>query len=237
MMKMPVNKQDNDMEIQAGPKLRNIHEEKEAPREKPKGADKRLKICAVVILALILFVGIKGSITKTSLTSKVSKQQKLLTEAQDKAHEYGIAKDDNGELVLPDTAIGDADASSLEPGSAEERNMETITSFTKLLLNWKGQSGYNEARQTLIDEWGFNEKGRLLTSFMPELKEDINANMSMSGNPTVFVLSNEDGNIAYFLICTVRNTIDGTSASGTVGIHLTINEDGTLSNVTAQTLL
>ena len=62
----------------------------------------------------------------------------------------------------------------------------------------------------------------------------------MSFNPKTnmqkFVLSNDGKNMSYFLICDVYNTIDGNTATGTVGIRMTINADGTISNVTVQTI-
>ena len=60
-MKVSQNNLDNDnkMELQSGPKLRNVYDEAEVPEEKPEGADFRLKLGAAAILALILIVGIK----------------------------------------------------------------------------------------------------------------------------------------------------------------------------------
>ena len=93
----------------------------------------------------------------------------------------------------------------------------------------------------MLNDWEFTEDSRLLTRFMPEMDEEINASMSLS-DYTTFVLSNDGKNMSYFLICTVRNTVTGSatgekrSTTGTVGIRITINEDGTLSNVMAQTL-
>ena len=230
---------DNNTEnVQAGPKFRNINDEKdEVIEEKPEGADVRLKIAVGVIAAFILIIGIKGSITKSNLSSELEAQQKLLTEAKAEALLYGITEDEDGDLVVPETNTGATDVSELDWDSIEQRNNELLNSFTKLLLTWKGQTGYNNVRQKLINEWEFTEDSRLLTTFMPELSEDddVDANITLSGYEP-FVLDNDGKNMSYFLICTVRNTIDGTSTTGTVGIRITINEDGTISNVTAQTL-
>lgn len=234
-MKLSANNTDEMMDAQEGPKLRNIHEEAEAPAKKPAGADKRLKICAAIVLVLVLFVGVRGFTAQSSLSSQVSKNQKTLDKLQAKADEYGITKDENGELTIPDVSL--EGASEFEPGSVGERNIGLINDFTKLLLNWKGQSGYNDVRQKLMDEWSIKQKSKLLTSFMPELDTEINANMSMSGGPTVFLLSEDEKGTTYFLICTVRNTIDKTTAQGMVGIRLTIKKDGKLSNILAQTII
>lgn len=226
----------NTENMQAGPKLRNIHEEKDIPEEIPEGADMRLKLCVVAIAVFILIVGIKGAITKSSLSAQLEEQNKLLTAAQAEALLYGITEDEDGDLVLPitDTDIS-VDVSELDWDSVEQRNTELLSSFTSLLLNWEGQNGYENVRQKLINDWEFTEDSKLLSSFMPPMDEELNANMSLSGYST-FVLSNDGKNMSYFLICTVRNTINRTSATGTVGIRITINEDGTVSNVTAQTL-
>lgn len=234
-MKISQNKLDEENTIQSGPKLRNIHEEKEVLEEKPAGADIRLKLLVAGIAVFILIVGIKGSITKSSLTSELSEQQTLLKEAQAEALLYGITEDEDGDLVIPETNTSTVNVSELDWDSIEQRNTELLSSFTSLLLNWKGQSGYNKVREKLINNWNFTEESRLLTTFMPEMEEELDANMSLSGY-TTFVLTNDGKNMSYFLICTVRNTINGISATGTVGVTITINEDGTISNVMAQTL-
>lgn len=227
----------NETDIQTGPKLRNINEELEEPKEIPVGADPRLKLLVVVIVVLIAIIGIRGHFTKSSLMSQLEEQQKQLDIVRAEALAYGITEDEDGDLTLPvtDSNKSSVDISDLEWNSIDERNTQLLSSFTKVLLNWKGQSGYQKVRQTLIDDWKFTENSKLLTSFMPEMDDDIDANMSLS-NYSTFVLTNDGKNMSYFLICTVRNTINGTSATGTVGINITINEDGSISNVTAQTL-
>ncbi len=234
---MKVSQNNSTENIQSGPKLRNIHDEKDIiPEEKPDGADTRLKIAVVVIAVFVIIIGVKGAVTKSSLTSQLEKEQKLLNEAKAEALMYGITEDEEGDLIIPatdtDTSV---DVSELDWESLEQRNDTLLSSFTSLLLNWEGTNGYGKVRQKLINDWEFTEDSRLLTYFMPPLEEELNANMSLSGYKP-FVLSNDGKNMSYFLICTVRNTIDGTSATGTVGIRITINEDGTISDVTAQTL-
>lgn len=237
-MKVSQHKLDDDNinGIQEGPKLRNIHEEKEVPEEKPAGADVRLKIAVVVIAALIIIVGIKGAITNSSLSSKCAEQEKLLTASQAEALLYGITQDEDGDLIIPEINIEISNIPESNRDSIEQRNTEKLSAFTSLLLNWKGKSGYDNVRQKLMDEpWCFTEDSKLLSAFMPVMNKELNANMSLSSY-TTFVLTDDGKNMSYFLICTVRNTIDGTSATGTVGIRITINEDGTLSDVVAQTL-
>lgn len=218
------------------PKFRNIHEEKEIiPDEVQEGADKRLILAAAIIGIFILIIGIKGSIAKSSLSSQLEDQNRLLAEAQAEALLYGITQDEDGDLVIPVDENKPVDVAELDWDSIEQRNNELLSAFTKLLLNWEGRTGYNNVRQKLIADWKFTEDSRLLSAFMPEMDEETDANMSLSGYST-FVLENDGKNMSYFLICTVRNTINSTSATGTVGIRITINEDGTVSNVTAQTL-
>lgn len=231
---MKISQNNNTDDFQTGPKLRNIHEEKDIIEDAPDGADIRLKLAAAAIGILIAFVGVKGSVTNGKLASQLEEQQKLFTAAQAEALMYGITKDDDGDLVIP-VSEEPVNVSDLDWDSVEQRNTELLSSFTKLLLNWKGKSGYEKVRQKLMDEWEFAENSKLLTSFMPEMDDELDANMSLSSY-TTFVLSNDSKNMSYFLICTVRNTINGTSATGLVGIRITINENGTVSNVTAQTL-
>ncbi len=238
-MKISQQNLDNDMQnIQAAPKFKNIHDNKDIiPDEKPAGADIRLKIGVIGIAALIIIIGIKGAATKSSLTSQLEEQKKLLDTAQAQALIYGITEDDEGELIIPVTETdASVDISELDWGSIEQRNNTLLSSFTSLLLNWEGQKGYEKVRQKLMADWEFTEDSNLLTYFMPQIDKELDANMSLSGY-TTFVLDNDGKNMSYFLICTVRNTIDSTSASGTVGIRITINEDGTISNVMAQTLV
>ena len=155
----------NTENMQAGPKLRNIHEEKDIPEEIPEGADMRLKLCVAAIAVFILIVGIKGAITKSSLSAQLEEQNKLLTAAQAEALLYGITEDEDGDLVLPitdtDTSV---DVSELDWDSVEQRNTELLSSFTSLLLNWEGQDGYENVRQKLINDWEFTEDSKLLSS-------------------------------------------------------------------------
>lgn len=224
-----------DMKVSGEPKFRNIYEEKEVfSDESTPGVDFRIKLVIGFLGILILVSVIRGSITESSLTSRLEEQQKLLDSTKAEALVYGITEDEDGELVYPEPKEP-TDISDMKWDSVEERNRELLASFTDVLLHWEGASGYTKARQSLIDDWEFKEDSRLLTSFMPVLDDELNASMTCSGY-TPFVLENDGKNISYFLICKVRNTIDGTAATGTVGIRITINEDGTISNVTAQTL-
>lgn len=227
---------DDIMEVQTGPKLRNIHDEAEVPEEKPEGADIRLRIAVAAIAALTLFIGIKGFITKSRLVDQLEEQKSLYTQAHAEALLYGIVEDEDGDLIIPDISTGSVNASDLDWDSLDVRNETLLNEFAGLLLNWGGTSEYNKVRQTLIDEWGFKENSKLLSSFMPELDEELTANISLQGKPTIYLLDTNGKDMSYFLICTVRNTINSRSAVGLVGIQITINEDGTISNTMAQTL-
>lgn len=241
-MKVSQQNLDNNMDIQTGPKLRNIHDDdgKEIIEEKPEGADVRLKIAVVIMGILIAFIGIKGFITKSSLMSQVEDQQKLLTAAEAEALMYGITEDEDGDLVIPEVEepvnVSEMDWSS-KWDSITARNQDILDSFASLLLNWDGRNEYEKNRQTLINDWEFKETDRLLSSFMPEMAEDMDAHMTLpKGGVKSFLLENDGKNMTYFLLCTVRNTINGTSANAEIGIRITINEDGTVSNVLAQTI-
>lgn len=225
------NNSEETMETEVTPKLRNLNEEMPVEEEKPEGADIRIKILVLILLGLIVFLATKGALTNRSLLSQIAEQQKELDTIKSEALKYGIKEDDDGNLIIPDI---DSDSLS-SSANVEEGDAATLDSFAKLLLNWKGQSGYNEVRQTLIDEWGFSEDCKLLTTFMPATTEELNANMNMSEYST-YILSESDEGCSYFLICTVRNTIDGTSAAGTVGLQIKLNNDHNITNITAQTL-
>lgn len=234
-MKMLQNDQNQEDQVQAGPKLRNIHDEAEVSIEKADGPDKRLVFGAAVILLFTLFVGIRGSISCKSLSSQIEAQNKLLTDAKAEALLYGITTDSDGDLVVPEVNTDSTDVSELDWDSIEQRNKQLLDAFTSTLLNWTGKTGYDNVRQKLINDWKFTEDSKLLTAFMPPVDE-LDANISLSSYKT-FVLSDDGKNLSYFLICTVRSTVGGGSANGTVGIRITINEDGTISDVTAQTLM
>lgn len=238
-MKVSQHNIDNT-DIQTGPKLRNIHDEKEIIEEKPEGADVRLKIAVIVLGILIAFIGIKGFITKSSLMSQVEEQQKLLTAAEAEALMYGITEDEDGDLVIPEVEepvnVSDMDWSS-KWDSISARNMDLLDSFAHLLLDWDGNNEYEKNRQTLINDWGFTENNKLLSSFMPKMDDDMDAHMTLpKGSVKSFLLENDGKNMTYFLLCDVRNTVNGISANGKIGIHITINENGTVSNVFAQTI-
>lgn len=229
------NIEQKNKEVETGPKLRNIHDVAEVPEEKPEGADKRLIIAACVILFFTVLVGIRGSLANKSLSTKLEAQNKLLTDAKAEALLYGITTDSDGDLVVPEVNTDSTDVSELDWDSIEQRNKQLLDAFTSTLLNWTGKTGYDNVRQKLINDWKFTEDSKLLTAFMPPVDE-LDANISLSSYKT-FVLSDDGKNLSYFLICTVRSTVGGGSANGTVGIRITINEDGTISDVTAQTLM
>lgn len=229
-MKMPNNSDENEsMENQTEPKLRNINEEKETPKEKPKGADIRLKVLAAAILLLFLFVAVKSSFTKASLMSQMNDKQKILKETEEIASKYGIKKDKDGNIIVPDVETTTASGSAVEAGDAS-----TLDSFVKLLLNWNGQSGYEKVRQTLINEWSFSKDCKLLTSFMPEITDESDVSMVLSEYDTFVVSETDEGN-AYFLVCTVKSNINS-SPFANIGLQIKINKEGTITNVTAQTL-
>lgn len=234
----------NDGEqLKAGPKLRNINDKGEdiIPDEKPEGADKRLKIAAIVMLIFIVIIGVRGNAQKSSLTKKLEAETAALNEIKAEALLLGITEDDDGDLVVPDVeSQTPQNVQELSWDSVEERNTALINSFIKTLLNWNGNNEYNEKRQFLMDYWKFTEDSRLLTTFMPALEEGeiLEGKMSCPVDPTIFILENngKDKPMSYFVICTVRKSVGSTKADGTVGIRLTVNADGSITNVTAQTL-
>ncbi len=229
----------NTEEVQATPKLRNINnkEDEDIIKDEHTGADIRLKLGAAAIFAFILIIGIKGNITNSSLEKKLTAQNKLLTEAKAEALLYGITEDEDGDLVIPESE-GPVNVNELDWDSIETRNNALLESFAQCILNWNGKNEYEAKRQALINDWEFTEDSRLLTTFMPKLDPDdvMEGSMKFVGPATIFPLENNGKDMSYFLICTVRKSISGTSADGTVGIRITINEDGTISNVSAQTL-
>lgn len=231
----------NTEELQQGPKLRNINNKGEdiIPDEKPEGADKRLIAAAIVLLVFIVIIGVKGNIQKSTLAKQLETQTAQLTEIKAEALLLGITEDDDGDIVVPDVQEPQ-NVQDLSWDSIEQRNDALIKSFVKCLLTWNGNTEYEAKRQELIDTWKFTEDSRLLSSFMPPLEdgEILEGAMACPVDPTIFVLENngKDKPMSYFVICTVRKKIGTTKADGTVGIRLTINTDGTISNVTAQTL-
>lgn len=246
----PGNNDNTEVNEQAGPKLRNINDKGEdiIYDEKPEGADKRLIAAAIAMIVFIVIIVVKGNITNSSLTSQLEEQNKLLSAAQSEALIYGITEDEDGDLVLPsstsaETSTESQNVSDLEWDSLEERNNTLLNSFADCILTYNGNNQYNAKRQELIDTWGFTEDSKLLSKFMRPLDEDevLSTSMKFVSPATIFTLSNDGKNMTYFMICTVRSSSTGSSgntvnADGTVGIRLTINEDGTLSNVTVQTL-
>lgn len=231
-------KQEIPLDTESKPRFRNVNAGGEAsvPEEPSDGPDKRLVAAAAILLVLILFVGLRGSFANKSLSAKVKGQEEAFNKAQAEALLYGITIDEDDEVVLPETEP--TDVTELDWDSVEARNKEILDSFTKVLLNWQGQKGYNEVRQTLMDDWSFAKDSDLLRRFMPE-SDKIDTNISLSGY-TPFVLSDDAEGMSYFLICSVRTTIDtgkdDKSETGSIGVQITINKEGTISNVSAQPL-
>lgn len=222
-------------QTEMNPKFRNVHDAAEAPEQKPEGADKRLIIGAVAIFICVLVVSISGIVKNSALSNKLAAQNEELGKAKAEALQYGITIDEDGDLVLPEKKQEATDVAELDWDSIEQRNQKILESFTKTLLNWNGTGSYQKVRETFMEEWEFAENSQLLTSFMPEV-EELDTNISFSGNPQVFVLSDDGKDVSYFLICTVRTMVENRGHDGVVGIEITINEDGTISNVSAQTL-
>lgn len=222
--------------VRTGPKLRNINDEKEPPKEEPSGADTRLKLLVAVLAVFIGVMAVKGAVNKAALTAQLEDQQKALAIIQAEALAYGITEDADGDLVLPVIDMGSYSNGSAETDSIEYRNDVMLKAFINDLLKWEGNRGYDAVRQTMADKWGFAEDSRLLTAFMPPTDVELNANMKPS-TYQIFVLNNNGKDMSYFIICNVLNTVNGMSAGGVVGIRATIMEDGTMSDVIAQTLL
>lgn len=221
-------------------KTRKVDEEREIIEERPDGPDKRLVIGAAALFLIILFVGIKGAITNASLTSKLNEAQTAYDKARTDALALGIVEDDDGDLIVPEVK-DPVNVSDLTWDSVESRNDELLKSFTKEMLNYEDVEEYEQTRTVLRDTWGFKDNGPLLSSYMPPADGDVGA---ISFNPDTgmekFVLSNDGKTFSYFLICDVYNTLkteNGKStAVGEVGIRITINEDGTMSDIKVQTL-
>lgn len=240
-MKVQFDKQDRDTTdpISTRPRIGNLNGPAEKPlAKKPSSADIRLRIGAAAIAILILFTGIHGSIVKSSLSGQLAEQQRILADVQAQALRLGITQDEDGEPDLPAIMPGTSvDITDIDWDSLEQRNSELLDSFTSLLLNWEGEQEYERVRQKLTDDWKFTEDSRLLSVFMPPAGDNnLDNGIKLSGY-TTFVLSNNGKDMSYFLICTVYSSSSlKKSAIGTVGIGITINSDGTISNVTAQTL-
>lgn len=237
-MKISQNEnQEMPLEAESKPRFRNVNETAEASAldETIEGPDKRLVAAALVLFVLILFVWLRGTMTNNSLSAKVKGQEEAFSKAQAEALLYGITIDEDNEVVLPES---DPKPAAISESDVEARNTEILDSFTKVLLNWQGQEGYNKVRQTLIDDWNFTTDSDLLRRFMPE-SDKIDTNISLSGY-TPFILSDNADGMSYFLICSVRTTIetgDGNSSeTGSIGVEITINKDGTISKVSAQPL-
>lgn len=235
-MKITNNGQ-KEQEIQeTGPKLRNINEEKEAPPEKPEGADRRLKFGVAAIAVLAVITIIRGAAGNSGLEAKLEEQRAALDLVKAEALVYGITEDEDGDLVLPYIDMsGPKNPSDMSKSSMEERNEERLAEFVKTLLSWKGKSQYDAVRQKLITDFGVPEDGTLLTLFMPPVDEGLDTNMKYDRH-TTFMLSNDGKNMSYFILCEVKSVNGSNRADGIVGVRATVNEDGTLADVTAQTL-
>ena len=215
----------------------NIHEQKEktVPEEKP-AADFRLKIAVIVLFLLTVIVAVRGKISNSGAAQELASLTQELTDVRAEALTYDITEDEDGRIQTPEHTQ-ETGAAGNESVSSKERNEEILDDFATCLLTWDGVEAYMQNRQELIDTWGLSDTDSLLTNFMPALENEdaLSGSMRFVGS-TVFTLENNGTDTSYFLIYTVRYSAEGTSADGTVGIRLTVHEDGTVSDVTAQTL-
>lgn len=233
-----------------GPKLRNInHVENEVIEETPSGIDWKFKAAVIVLALLTIGTYVKGNIKVGNLTNELEGLNKQLTEIQAEALLLGITEDEDGDIVMPDTETP-VDVAELDWDSIETRNNDLLKSFVKTIFNWSGVTGYDKARSELMDVWGFTADSDLLSRYMPDISDDKSAQEGIDGtkisckpdqNVQQFVLSNDGKNMTYFLICEVYNTLttdNGTSSViGTNSVRISINEDGTISNVSVQQLV
>lgn len=234
----------------SGPKFRNINHLESEVIEEPVtyGVDWKFKAAAILLLLLTIGVYVKGTVKINSLSAELDTASKKLTEVQSEALLLGITEDEEGDIIIPDTETP-VDVADLDWDSIETRNNDLLKSFVKTVFNWGGTSGYEKVRSELMDTWGFTANSWLLTEYMPDISEDKQAQEGIEDtrisckpdqNVQQFVLSNDGKNMSYFLICEVYNTLktgNGTSTViGTNSVRITINEDGTISNVSVQQL-
>lgn len=246
---MKVTPGNNTENTSSGPKFRNInHVESEVIEETVSGVNWKFKAAAILLLLLTIGVYVKGTIKINGLTNELNELDDQLTKIKSEALLLGITEDEDGDVIIPDTETP-VDVAELDWDSIETRNNDLLKSFVKTIFNWNGINGYDKARSELMDVWGFTADSNLLSNYMPDISDDKAEQESIEGtkisckpdqNVQQFVLSNDGKNMTYFLICEVYNTLTTSNGQSTVigtnSVRITINEDGTISDVRVQQL-
>lgn len=202
----------------------------------PKKRATILLICLGLLIGCVI-VGYQSSKKMTEMNAKLTDQKLTIASLEDEIAELTAAlpEDDTLSSTAEESETNVAGLSSERTKQDDER-MET---FLKTLLTWSDYNAYESARNMLVTEYGITEDNVLLSKFMPAVSEDTFGSSNMKYKKLAsYVTEINEGNYSYFTLVTVAaKDANGNEASGDVGFMYTTDENGTISNLSAYTLM
>lgn len=125
---------------------------------------------------------------------------------------------------------------------------EIIESLARVATTWGSQAEYDAARVAVVSEYGVDEDGRFMTTFLPAMvpvrdaagnsysvidQKELNCHF-VSARP---ILCGVDGDeYSYFVVVSATGSRAGASAGFTAAILCSVGADGELSGVDGYTL-
>lgn len=118
------------------------------------------------------------------------------------------------------------------------KDTELAREFLKTLLTWRNYEVYCEVRAILQETYGISADDPLLTSFMPDVTEEVfgDSNMAFLKAETYLVHADED-HYSYAAFCNVDNRSNGNTGYGKVAVFYTIDGAENIQEVSAYPLV
>lgn len=189
----------------------------------------KLPFFCLLLILLLLLVGFAFIKKIHRIENHIKEQDEQLSQLSDDIMKYQIGLD--GYQTNTETT------SDVEP-DRYGTDSQTAESFLKMLLTWNDYESYQTIRTTLVTDYGVDGASSLLTKFMPDVEAKVfgTANMKLK-EITSYLVKEENGANSYFAICDVSSKVDGNTGNGKVGVFYTILEDGSITNISAYTLI
>lgn len=176
----------------------------------------------IVILTAWIFISIRS--TRDRLTEQSAQIETLITE-RDTLKAQKKEQKETAEANKPEK-------------SRRETDLEAAKSFLSKLLTWDSAEKYRGIRDMLKETYQIPEENSLLTVFMPDLPDEAlkGQNMEFAKAETYLVDDSTDA-YQYFALCNVINNTEGATGYGRIGVFYSVDNEGTISGISAYTLV
>lgn len=128
------------------------------------------------------------------------------------------------------------------------RDEEIIEGLARVATTWGSQAEYDAARVEVVSEYGVDEDGRFMTTFLPAMvpvrdaagnsysvidQKELNCHF-VSARPILSGVDEDE--YSYFVVVSATGSRSGASAGFTAAILCSVDADGELSGVDGYTL-